>query len=144
MASWDYDNPRVLEARMEELTVNQVEGWNAIMKHLDLLGEDGFGRFGAVKWNLADRREEPWAFKTMRRVLPRLPLTRIPPAYLPNVLDRFSFTKLSKSERKVGEVDENSHYRKGVARDWENHFQPRHHEKFRELYGNLLERLGYE
>jgi hypothetical protein len=144
MATWDYHNPRVLEARMEELTVDQVEGWTHIMRHLDLLGEDGFGRLAAVQWNLADRREKPWLARHLRRVLPRVPLTRIPPAYLPNVLDRFSFTRLSKSDRKPGEVDENSHYRKGMARDWENHFAARHHEVFREHYGDLVQRLGYE
>jgi hypothetical protein len=144
LASWEYNNPRVLEARMEELTVDQIEGWTQIMRHLDLLGEDGIGRLMAVRWNLAQRREAPWAFKHMRRVLPRLPLTHVPPAYLPDVLDRFSFTKLSRSDRKPGEVDENSHYRKGVARDWENHFTARHHEVFSERYGDLVQRLGYE
>jgi hypothetical protein len=144
MATWNYHNPRVLEARMEELTTDQVPGWTRIMTHLDLLGEDGFGRLPAVLWNLAYRREKPWLAKHLRHVLPRVPLTRIPPAYLPNVLERFSFTRLSKSNRKPGQVDENSHYRKGMARDWENHFTARHHEHFRELYGDLVQRLGYE
>lgn len=144
MSTWDYQNPSMLEVRMEDLTVNQIEGWTQIMRHLDLLGEDGFGRLTAVTWNLADRREKPWLFKHLRRVLPRVPLTRIPAAYLPNVLDRYSFTNLSKSDRKPGEVDENSHYRKGVARDWENHFTGMHHEHFRSLYGDLVKRLGYE
>jgi Sulfotransferase domain len=144
ISSWDFHNPRVLEARMEELTTDQIAGWTSIMTQLDLLGEDGLGRLTAVKWNLANRRGKPWAAKHLRRVLPRVPLTRIPPAYLPNVLDRFSFTRLSKSDRKPGEVDENSHYRKGMARDWENHFTARHHERFHELYGDLVQRLGYE
>jgi hypothetical protein len=144
MASWDYHDPRTLEVRMEELTVDQLPGWTRVMEHLELLGSDGFGRLAAIKWNLADRREVPWAFRQLRRVLPRLPMTQIPPAYLPNVLDRYSFTRLSKSDRKPGEVDENNHYRKGVARDWENHFTERHHAVLRERYGNLVERLGYQ
>jgi len=96
-----------------------------------------------VTWNLAARREKPWPVYQLRKVLPRIPLRALPPAYLPNVLDRFSFTRMSGSNRKPGEVDENSHYRKGVPRDWENHLTARHLELIEQRYGNLIQRLGY-
>ena len=46
--------------------------------------------------------------------------------------------------RKEGEENVSSHYRKGVAGDWKNHFKPEHVERFKELYGELLLKLGYE
>lgn len=143
MASWNYDNPSIFEVRMEELIADPEGMWRQVFTHLDMLGTDGFGKLAAAKWNLANRRGKPWAAKYLRKVLPHVPLRRLPPAYIPDVLDRFSFTKLSRSGRKPGEVDENSHYRKGVARDWENHLTARHLEVFRERYGDLVERLGY-
>jgi restriction endonuclease Mrr len=37
-----------------------------------------------------------------------------------------------------------SHYRKGVAGDWINHFTRQHAEAFEASFGDLLTRLGYE
>lgn len=46
--------------------------------------------------------------------------------------------------RPPGEEDVTSHFRKGVAGDWVNHFGPEHIEAFDERYGDLLVHLGYE
>ena len=46
--------------------------------------------------------------------------------------------------RKEGEEDVTSHYRKGVAGDWRNHFTQAHVDEFKTRYGDLLVRLGYE
>jgi hypothetical protein len=46
--------------------------------------------------------------------------------------------------RARGTEDRTSHYRKGVAGDWRNYFQEQHQERFNELYGDVLVRLGYE
>ncbi len=143
MASWDYNDPNILEVRMEELIADPEPMWAKLFTHLELMGTDGPGKKAAVTWNLAGRRDKPWPVNRLRRVLPRIPLRALPPVYLPNVLDRFSFTNMSGSNRKPGEVDENSHYRKGVARDWENHLTAHHLELIEQRYGNLIERLGY-
>jgi hypothetical protein len=58
-------------------------------------------------------------------------------------LDRFSFQRLA-GGRRPGEEDPASHYRRGVAGDWRNHLTPRHLVAFRERFGDLPERLGYE
>jgi hypothetical protein len=68
----------------------------------------------------------------------------VPPAYVPFALRRFTFSKMAGSARTVGQVDENSHYRKGVAGDWVNHLTEAHLEVFYRRYPGLVERFGYE
>ena len=46
--------------------------------------------------------------------------------------------------RVPGVVDKNSHYRKGVAGDWRNHFTDKIKREFRERHGDLLIKLQYE
>jgi hypothetical protein len=54
---------------------------------------------------------------------------------------RFSFQK--KAGRSIGEVQEGSHLRSGKPGQWQEVFTPDHKALFRELNGDLLERLGY-
>ncbi len=46
--------------------------------------------------------------------------------------------------RKRGQTDEKSFYRKGVSGDWKNYFSTLEKEKFKEIAGDLLIKLGYE
>ena len=46
--------------------------------------------------------------------------------------------------RKQGQAHEKSFYRKGIAGDWKNYFSRREKEKFKEIAGELLIKLGYE
>lgn len=50
----------------------------------------------------------------------------------------------TKSGRKRGEEDITSHYRKGIAGDWQNYFTDDLKVEFKELYGDLLIKTGYE
>ena len=148
MAGWNYQQPGMLEVKMEDVTADQVKMWALIFSHLDMLVPEGASgerrRMAAVRWNLAARREEPRSLALLRKVLPRVPLDRLPHAYIDNALARFSFSNLSRSKRKPGQVDENSHYRKGVAGDWQNHLTQRHLELIEQRYPKLIERLGYQ
>jgi hypothetical protein len=54
----------------------------------------------------------------------------------------FSFQK--KAGRSIGEVQEGSHLRSGKPAQWREVFTPDHKALFRELTGDLLERLGYD
>jgi hypothetical protein len=71
------------------------------------------------------------------------------------LLERISLPKLLKvvyqnrfaaktGGRRQNEEDLESHYRKGVTGDWRNHFQTEHKEYFKNKYGDLLIKLGYE
>jgi hypothetical protein len=147
MSTWNYHQPGVLEIKMEDLIADQAKQWTVLFSHYEMLYPEGTGgervKLAKVRWNLAARRGTPRTLALMRKALPRVPLDRLPHSYVDNVLDRYSFTNLSKSDRKPGQVDENNHYRKGMARDWENHLTPRHLELINRRYGDLVQRLGY-
>ncbi len=57
-------------------------------------------------------------------------------------LEAASFERLS--SRKKGEEDQQSHFRKGVAGDWRNHFTDRVKDAFKKDFGQMLIDLGYE
>jgi hypothetical protein len=63
----------------------------------------------------------------------------IPPAELRTLLDRYSFSRMTKRQG-AGTV---SHYRKGEAGDWRNHFDDDISEAFNRATGDLVGRLGY-
>jgi len=56
--------------------------------------------------------------------------------------DSLSFAKMTK--RKLGQVQQQHHLRKGTPGDWKNHFSDAHKQHFKELFGDGLVTLGYE
>jgi len=64
----------------------------------------------------------------------------IPSSELADLLARYSFARMRGGRRSAGAV---SHYRKGTAGDWRNHFDDDIHEAFAAATGNLVELLGY-
>ncbi|GIF97110.1 sulfotransferase domain-containing protein [Catellatospora citrea] len=145
MSTWDYHQPEVLELRMEDQISDQVAVWTRIFEHYGLLvprrAVGGWVRTAAVRCRLAALRAEPDA--RLRRTLPAFTLGRLPRSYPRLAVNHYTFTRLSDSDRRPGEVDEMNHYRNGVPGDWRNHFTERHRKAFRARYGDLAERLGY-
>ncbi len=144
LASWSHENPNSLQVKMEDLIAAPQAHWLAILRHFEMLGPAGAARLAAVTWNLASRRGTPKPAALLRTVLPRVPITSLPPSYVANALARFTFSYMAGSDRRPGQVDEMSHYRKGIARDWENHLNESHRQLFRQRYGDLVERFGYQ
>ncbi|NYT95167.1 sulfotransferase domain-containing protein [Salinispora sp. H7-4] len=64
----------------------------------------------------------------------------LPDTELEALLSRYSFTKMRKDREAAGKV---SHYRKGKAGDWRNHFDDEVYAAFTAATGNLVELLGY-
>ncbi len=62
---------------------------------------------------------------------------------LADLTTRHSFARLS-GGRAPGQEDLGSHYRKGVAGDWKEHFTPAVTDRFKELYNDVLIDAGYE
>ena len=66
------------------------------------------------------------------------------------IADRNRFERLSrgrkfwKAERKPGDEDNRSQFRKGISGDWKNHFKNSHRDCFKELAGESLIKFGYE
>jgi hypothetical protein len=64
----------------------------------------------------------------------------IPPSELAALLDRYSFSRMRGGREGAGAI---SHYRKGKAGDWRNHFDDDVYEAFTAATGDLVEVLGY-
>ena len=92
-----------------------------VVRFEDLIGEDSFRAFR----DLFDHCRIP-----------------IPDDELADMLDAYSFERLS--GRAQGEEDPHTHFRKGVAGDWRNHFDAAVQEEFDHATGDLVAALGYE
>ncbi len=58
------------------------------------------------------------------------------------IAEGFSFKRVT--NRKVGEIDPKSHLRSGAAGQWQEHFTDAHKQAFKDEFGDLLIKLGYE
>jgi hypothetical protein len=142
MVKWDYRQPHVLELKQEELTPDPYRGFLKILAHLELLDETHVGM-----------RQRPALYAKLAtnvlhwhhpKLVPfRAPLVPFPAERLLGIVHDHRFSNFA-GGRKEGQTDEKSHYRKGVAGDWKNHFTPEHVAHFKQVYGDLAERLGYE
>lgn len=64
----------------------------------------------------------------------------LPSSELEALLSRYSFSRMRSDRESTGVI---SHYRKGKAGDWRNHFDDEIYEAFTAATGNLVELLGY-
>ena len=140
MARWDRNQEQVLELKMEEFTTDPLNGWLAVFRHLGIIDEDHRGKLGQIKASVRSalnvaHHHGRWP---VGRTLGSLPAERL----LGIVHDNRFETKTG--GRKEGEEKVTSHYRKGVAGDWANHFTAEHVDAFKERYNDLLLQLGYE
>lgn len=142
LADWDYGRDDVLEIRMRDLTTRPYSGFVKIFGFLRLVSVEPFsarsqGRF-LVRYAINRVRA-----KSGLGIGRPLRDEQIPAEKLLGVVFDNRFERLA-GGRKRGESDVKSHYRKGVAGDWRNHFTPKLEHAFKDRYGELLIRLGYE
>lgn len=141
LAEWDYDRPEILELRLEDLAARPCEGFIRIFSHLDLLPQDEptAGRALAGIWlrRTLNRVSSRRGLRPLRRPMP------VTGEILLGAVYGQRFEAKTKG-RRAGMEDTASHYRKGVAGDWANHFSPVHAEAFEERHPGLLQQLGYE
>lgn len=139
MASWDYEQEHVLELRQEQFTKDPYRGFLQVMEFFDALDGDHYNK---VKWpgyllsstlNILHRKTP---------LVPRKKRLSLPGERVLGIVYDQRYEKHA-GGRKKGETDESSHYRKGEANDWKNHFEDVHIDAFRARYGDLVERLGY-
>jgi len=102
LSAWKH-HPSVLELKVEEVTLAEIEYTTKICKWL--------------QWDVTDQA-------------------------IDFVVQSGSFEK--RSGRSKGTEDQKSHYRKGMAGDWKNHFTPAVKEAFYARYANLLPKWGYD
>ncbi len=114
LASWNYRDPDILELKFEDLTTAPALHFERFFSFAGVLSEGAETGPGQI-----DR------------------------ATLRAILEQLDFQKLS-SGRKPGEENVSSHYRKGQAGDWKDHFTPKVKDAFKRKHGPLLVQLGYE
>lgn len=147
-AQWDYTQPHVLELKMEDVTARPEASFVRIYEHFGLLDlrpqsplAEAFDaarrQFNAL--NQRGRRKTPFGLPLQPF---RLPMQKLSRRGLEAVLERKSFRRMA-GGRAEGQEDRASHYRKGKAGDWQNHFTPALADRFAAEYGTLLVRLGY-
>jgi hypothetical protein len=176
MADWDYDQPDVLELRMEEMIASPAEHVARIVEHLGLthLPQSTYReRLGSLVGILVSRAQRMARRQLRHWTLPQTPEGDSPTVArvqgldpyrsyplnvawkhglryqslamddVPTIVDRHRFSRKA-GGRERGVEDAHNHYRKGVAGDWRNHFEPVHVEYFKRNYNDLLLSLGYE
>ncbi|NJO76387.1 MAG: sulfotransferase domain-containing protein [Leptolyngbyaceae cyanobacterium RM1_406_9] len=140
MYNWNYSSKYIKELKMEDLIQNPRKEFVDIFKYLELLKNSSFLEL-AVQRGL-----ESFAMFRRRQ------FKHSPKASTPDDISEQQLQKIVKANdfsvksggRKPGEEDLNSHFRKGIAGDWKNHFNQQHIDYFKEQYGDLLIKLGYE
>ena len=141
MGEWSYGHPDILEVKMEELTARPYEGFLQIFEFLGLLDEASSyparRRVALFVREMLNRA----SFRYRRLSWLRRPMPVTGELLLGRVWDH-RFEK--KARRRRGEEDPRSHYRKGQPGDWRNHFTEEHVAAFKEKFGDLVVRLGYE
>ena len=84
-----------------------------------------------------------------QRVLRHLDI-QIPAKLSQMIVSRNKFERLAsgkkfwQTSRKPGQIDPNSHFRKGIVGDWRNYYNDEHKDLFKEVAGDKLVELGYE
>ncbi|GIV61826.1 MAG: hypothetical protein KatS3mg044_0692 [Rhodothermaceae bacterium] len=145
MATWDYEQPNVLELKLEDISVRPEAMFWQIYSFLGLIDPAEPDLVARVRMQLNVLNQRGRRFTPFHMPLSpfRFPMERLPAPYVERIVQRKSFKRLA-GGRKPGEENVRSHYRKGQPGDWRNHFGPEHIAYFREHYQGLLEKLGYE
>ncbi len=142
MESWNYNQDHVMEIKLEELSRDSYGTFVDIFRFLGIVSESR--PTYQERWNhllaITSRKTQEKFFKN---AIVNVSLTKIPYETALGIIYENRFQKKTKG-RTIGTEDVKSHYRKGVAGDWKNHFKAEHIESFKEKYSNLLVKLGYE
>lgn len=139
--TWDYEMPNVYEVKMEDLIKNPYNILVGSFNHLSMVNFNKEITM-SIKF-LVNRILKKLQRKRIDFLNPFLSIDQIPVDILLRYIYKFRFSQLS-GNRLPGEEDIRSHYRKGVAGDWINHFNQEHCEYFKKNYNDLLIKLGYE
>jgi hypothetical protein len=143
IGGWNYQNPHVKELRMEDLIARPYAVALEAFQFLGLAGNEivpTSGRLLFTAKTLINKPGRPVSHEGKRGYL-RIP--KMPAERLLGIVHAYDFKRLS-GGREQGKEDTKSHFRKGVAGDWQNAFTPPVKQRFKDLYGNLLIQLGYE
>ena len=150
LLKWDYDQPNVIEIRMEDLTAYPLDVFMRISRFLEILDEENQGYFEAMSSSLRYKmnRLNHKGRRYMPGNLPMFPVPKrekhtITVQLLEKIIEMKSFKRMS-GGRKQGQENVKNHFRKGVPGDWRNHLNEEHIRFFKKEYNPVLLKLGYE
>jgi len=140
MYDWNYSSQHIKELKMEDLTQKPQEGFTEIFRHLGLMKTPSVLERAIQQVLKAVAISDKQAKPDSKAIAE---LDEISEEHLAKIIQANAFSVKS-GGRNPGEEDLNSHFRKGIAGDWKNHFNQQHIDYFKEQYGDLLIKLGYE
>ncbi|NLE46352.1 MAG: sulfotransferase domain-containing protein [Chloroflexi bacterium] len=135
MAGWRYDDTDIYETRYEMLITDPMTIFCQVFRFLGLTTP----RLGLSTLVAMLSERALYRLRNQRTTHP----TCLPQLILRRILAQNAFERKT-GGRLQGQENVRHHYRKGIAGDWRNYFTPRVTAAFKERYGPLLIRLGYE
>jgi len=142
---WDYAQENVLELKMEDVIANPYDQLVRALLFIEAAAENTPLKTKLLA-TVASRIREGrlgYLYRIPSSVVPDYWLQKVPVEDLLRYIYEHRFSEVTKG-RMRGIEDACSHYRKGVAGDWANHFKPQHKEYFKKNYNDVLLKLGYE
>ncbi len=139
--SWTNDETEnIATFRLEDIMISPYKVWLQIMNHLELIEDKSFNlrSINHLSKLLLNEFKERIVKKKSGN-----DNNKISPHFLLSLVYMNRFEAKSKG-RKMGEESVKSHYRKGVAGDWINHFDDELLDIFKSKYNNVLLNMGYE
>jgi hypothetical protein len=144
MRSWQEqrDDGSIRLYRIEQVISSPYQTFLEIFGSLGLLDQHDYSASNRLRFLLAKLRSSLEQRMGSAVHLPRV-ISAMPGERLLGIVYERDFSRLS-GGRQRGQVDADSHYRRGVPGDWVNHFSLEHLQFFKERYNDLLMQYGYE
>ena len=142
MYNWNYSLPNVLELKFEEFMPHPYQRFLEVFRFLGILDEEPLGWRKRVLWPVYGGLRAVGDKSRGRLSIPISP-ERFPAERLLGIVWENDFARKA-GGRQPGQEETKSHYRKGVAGDWRNHFEAEHIEYFKDHHNEVLIKLGYE
>ncbi|MGA8688873.1 MAG: hypothetical protein WB662_02920 [Methyloceanibacter sp.] len=140
---WDYAQENVLELKMEDVVANPYDQIVRALLFIDAAAQNTPLKSRLLAAIASGIRDLGYLYRIPSLFVPNYVLPKLPVEFLLGYIYENRFSEMAKG-RARGIEDACSHYRKGVAGDWVNHFKPQHKEYFKKNYNDVLLKLGYE
>lgn len=138
LMNWNYSQPNVMEIKFEELIADPYSVFMEMFKFLGIVDDMDFTHSYSLRKLLVLNFQNRYP-----KIFARRKPFQLPAFMLLSFVYLNRFSNLTKG-RDMGQEDVKSHYRKGTAGDWKNHFTDAHKAFFKKEYNDLLIKLGYE
>ncbi|HAV12562.1 MAG TPA: hypothetical protein DCX06_03545 [Opitutae bacterium] len=141
MQTWDYEQKNVLELRYEDVVRDPYSWLLRAGIHWGFVDERDVCASDEIR-ALINRVYDAVRIASRNRVRMQWAVPSIPAATYLEIAYRHRFERNAKG-RKPGQEDTSSHYRKGVAGDWKEHFTPKVTAHFEARFPGMLSKLDY-